>query len=131
MTPNGRETFRHAQTTKMGSEDDGMSGFGSPTTMKTERKAAQVAFKKAMRKGKCTLKELINQFYIIEERYMVIEYRDGLKLNFQIAVEKGTSQFNHTLGVKPLSLQDFFRFTKSKKVRYKQHNVIEILRDES
>lgn len=34
-------------------------------------------------------------------------------------------------GSKPLSLKDFFKFATDKKIKFKQHNVIEILRGES
>lgn len=32
---------------------------------------------------------------------------------------------------KPLTLKDFLKYAVEKKVKYKQHNVVEILRDES
>lgn len=39
--------------------------------VRTEREVAQLAFKKAIRRGRCTLKELIDHFYVIEERHMI------------------------------------------------------------
>ena len=103
---------------------------GDSSTVRGERKAAQAAFKKAIRRGTCTLKELIDQFYIIEERYMLNDYKGGIRTNFAFAQAMSQAAIDAD-GTKPLSLKDFFKFATDKKIKFKQHHVIEILRGES
>ena len=42
----------------------------------------QVAFKKAIRKGKLTIKELIDQFYEYEETYVIADYLEKIKKSY-------------------------------------------------
>lgn len=46
--------------------------------VRTEREVAQLAFKKAIRMGRCTLKELIDHFFVIEERHMIEQFMKGM-----------------------------------------------------
>ena len=71
-----------------------------------------------MRRGRCTLKELIDQFYIIEERYLCVDYRDGLRLNFESVCEKNKETIDE-LGRRPCTLVNFFKYAAQKKVRFK------------
>lgn len=87
---------------------------------RSDRKAAQAAFKKAIRRGTCTLKELIDQFFIIEERYMIQDYKDGLRTNFAFAQAISQNAINAD-GEKPLSLKDFLKYAVDKKIKFKQH----------
>ena len=50
-----------------------------------ERKAMQVAFKRAIRKGTLTIKELIDQFYEYEETYVIADYLEKIKKSYQDA----------------------------------------------
>lgn len=47
--------------------------------VRTEREVAQLAFKKAIRMGRCTLKELIDHFFVIEERHMIEQFMKGMQ----------------------------------------------------
>jgi len=97
---------------------------------KSERRAAQAAFKKAIKKGSCTLKELIDQFYIIEKKYMLTDYYDGIRTNYAFAQAMSQSGIDATQQ-KALSLKDFLKYAVDKKIKFKQHHVIDILRHES
>ena len=67
-----------------------------------------------MKRGNCTLKELIEQFYTIEKRYMLNDYKHGLRTHYEFATAvSGLS--------KPLTLKDFLRYAADKKIKYKQH----------
>ena len=57
--------------------DDDVSPRSS--LQKSERRTALAAFKRAVKRGNCTLKELIDQFFIIEERYLIKEYTNGIR----------------------------------------------------
>ena len=59
--------------------------LNSNPNVKQERQAAQKAFKRAIKRGHCTLKELIDQFYMIEEGYMLTDYRADIKTNYVFA----------------------------------------------
>ena len=45
----------------------------------------QIAFKKAIRRGTYTLKELIEQFYLVEEPYVIAEFLTPIKQAFEYA----------------------------------------------
>lgn len=97
---------------------------------KSERRMAQLAFKKAIRRGTCTLKELIDQFYVIEESYMISDYWDGIKEEWikGCAMSKEEEKDD---GLKPLNVRDFLKYAVNKKIKFKQPHIVEILRNES
>ena len=97
---------------------------------RSERRIAQLAFKKAIRRGTCTLKELIDQFYIIEESYMISDYWEGIRAEWLkgCALSKEPEKDD---GVKPLSMQSFLKYAVSKKIKFKQHHIKEILKGDS
>ena len=74
-----------SQIQRSGASPDLDEASPRSSIQRSERKAAQAAFKKAIRRGTCTLKELIEQFFIIEERYMLKDYGGGLRTNFAFA----------------------------------------------
>lgn len=61
---------------------------------------------------------------------MIQDYKDGLRTNFAFAQAISQSAINAD-GEKPLSLKDFLKYAVDKKIKFKQHQIIEILRDES
>lgn len=99
--------------------------------LRSGRKDRLHAFKKAIKRGNCTLKELIDQFYTIEERYMIQEYQDGIRTNYAYlqALTQPEGQTNE--GPYMVAIKDFTKYSTEKKIKLKQHHVVEILRDES
>lgn len=97
---------------------------------KSERRIAQLAFKKAIRRGTCTLKELIDQFYVIEESYMISDYWEGIKVEWLKGCAMSKEEEKPD-GVKPLNLRDFLKYAVSKKIKFKQHHIVDILRNDS
>jgi len=104
----------------------------SPTSSpgRSERKAAQIAFKKAIRRGNCSLKELIDQFFVIEEHYLIADFVQDMQTNYSFAraMSKGETLGD---GQKVLGLKDFLKYATEKKIKFKQHHVVEILRNDS
>ena len=60
-----------------------------------------------MRNGNCTLKELIDQIYVIEKDFTVADYRDGLQTHFTNASDN-----------RNLTLKAFLKYAKAKKMMY-------------
>ena len=61
---------------------------------------------------------------------MLSDYRDGLRTNFTFAQTISQQSIN-AYGQKPLTLKDFLKYAVDKKIKFKQLQVIEILRNES
>jgi len=61
---------------------------------------------------------------------MIKDFSGGVRTNFTFA--QAISQSNiDAAGQKPLSLKDFLKYAVDKKIKFKQHHVIEILRGDS
>jgi hypothetical protein len=61
---------------------------------------------------------------------MIKDYSGGLRTNFAFAQAISQSSIDAD-GQKPLTLKDFLKYAVDKKIKFKQHHVIEILRGES
>lgn len=93
--------------------------------------AARKYLTRAMKRGDATLKQLINHFYAIEEKYALIKYRLGIEFNYEYACALSNYTPGRESGVKRLPLTDFMKFAGEKKIKFKQHHIIEILRGDS
>lgn len=64
------------------------------------------------------MKELIDQFYVIEESYMISDYLNGIRAEWLkgCAMSKEPEKDD---GVKPLNLRDFLKYAVSKKIKFK------------
>lgn len=99
-----------------------------PSGVRTERQLKQIEFKKAIRRGRCTLKELIDHFYVIEERHMLTQYKKGIDRCYREAKVFEKPKTKKDL---PLDQPTFEKYGKHKKVLYKQSHIVEILSNES
>jgi len=70
---------------------------------KGELKIERKKFLRQVRSGNCTLKELIDKFYALEEFYMIKKYLEGLCSEYAFAQAMSCKTVNHK-GQRPLSL---------------------------
>lgn len=61
---------------------------------------------------------------------MIRDFDRGIRTNFQFAQAINQSQIDEDRQ-KPLSLKEFLKYAVDKKIKFRQHHVIEILRGES
>lgn len=61
---------------------------------------------------------------------MIADYMGGLRTNFKFATAVSQSAMDAS-GGKQLTLKEFLKYATDKKIKFKQHHVVEILRGES
>ena len=76
------------------------------STLKSDRAEQRANFKLNCWKGSFSLKELIDKYYAIESRFLLLDFEKGLRTDFALATIKSKKRVGSN-GLKPLTLQAF------------------------